>query len=152
MTASKEKGEFMLKLRLKTLMNQRNISTNKMSDDLKISKTNFNRYKNNQSQRWDVDILEKILTYLDCSISDLVDNTGSFKGGKADCKLNEEDQLFIFADQLYILLESLDKLQYKMDRYACKEKDDYDELVGRLYDAIEEIRDVADSLTPDVED
>lgn len=142
----------MLRLRLKALMSQRGISTNKMSEDLKISKTNFNRYKNNQSQRWDVDVLEKMLCYLDCNIADLVENTGSFKGIKADCDLSEEDQLFIFADQLYILLDALDKLQYKMDSFACKEKDDYDELVGRLYDAIEEIRDVADSLIPDADD
>ena len=142
----------MLRLRLEALMRQRNISTNKMSDDLEISKTNFNRYKYNQSKRWEIENLEKMLVYLDCSISDLVENTGSFKGIKADCKLSEFDQLNIFADQLFTLVESLDKLQYKMDSFACKEKDDYDELVGRLYDAIEEIRNVADSLIPDVED
>lgn len=142
----------MLRLRLEALMRQRNISTNKMSDDLEISKTNFNRYKYNQSKRWEIENLEKMLVYLDCSISDLVENTGSFKGVKADCKLSEFDQLLIFADQLFTLVESLDKLQYKMDSFACKEKDDYDELVGRLYDAIEEIRDVADSLMPDADD
>ena len=123
-----------------------------MSEDLNISKTNFNRYKYNQSKRWDVDNLEKMLCYLDCNIADLVENTGGLKGIKANCDLSEEDQLIIFADQLYTLLDVLDKLQYKMDRYACKEKDDYDELVGRLYDAIEEIRVVADSLTPDADD
>ena len=142
----------MLRLRLKTLMSQRGISTNRISEDLKISKTNFNRYKTNQCQRWDVDVLEKILTYLDCNVADLVENSGSFKGIKADCKLSEFDQLNIFSDQLFTLVESLDKLQYKMDSFACKEKDDYDELVGRLYDAIEEIRDVADSLIPDADD
>ena len=142
----------MLKLRLKTLMSQRGISTNRICEELNISKTNFNRYKNNQSQRWDVDVLEKMLVYLDCNVADLVENTDGFKGIKADCKLSEFEQLNIFADQLFTLVESLDKLQYKMDSFACKEKDDYDELVGRLYDAIEEIRDVADSLIPDADD
>ena len=151
MTASKEKGDFMLRLRLKALMSQRNISTNKMCEDLNISKTNFNRYKYNQSKRWEIENFEKMLVYLDCSISDLVENTGSFKGIKADCKLSEFDQLNIFSDQLYSLLADLDKLQYKMDSFACKEKDDYDELVGRLYDAIEEIRDVVNDLTPEIE-
>ena len=152
MTAYKEKGDLlMLKLRLKKLMSQRGISTNKICEDLKISKTNFNRYKKNESQRWDVDVLEKILTYLDCNVADLVDRTGDFRGNKADCDLSETDQLNIYADQLYGLISDLERVQGKMIRFTSKENDRYDELVGRLYNAIEEIQTVADSLTLDDE-
>lgn len=142
----------MLRLRLKTLMSQRDISTNKICEDLKISKTNFNRYKNNQSQRWDVDVLEKMLFYLDCNVADLVEFSGIFRGKKSDCELSEQDQLNIFSDQLYSLLADLDRVQNKMIKFTSKDNDNYDELLGRLYDAIEEIQSIADSLTPDVDD
>ena len=62
----------MLSLTLNYLLNINKISKNKICKDLNISRTNLNRYCNNECKRWDIDVISRIMEYLDVSLPDLV--------------------------------------------------------------------------------
>lgn len=61
-----------LQLNIEELLEERGISKNKICKDLDIPRANFNRYCQNRFQRIDANLVCKLLSYLNCSIEELI--------------------------------------------------------------------------------
>ena len=60
-------------IRLKEILNQRNITRFKLSTDTNTKMDTINRMYYNNIYKIDLDVLARICMYLDCNISDLLD-------------------------------------------------------------------------------
>lgn len=70
------KGE--IKINLAELLVQKGLSKNKFSSLVNMQRTQLNQYCNNKLHRVDLDVLSRICSVLDCSVSDLI----SFERGE----------------------------------------------------------------------
>lgn len=61
-----------LTLNIDKILDEKDISKNKICKDMQIPRTNFNRYCRNEFQRLDAMLLCKLCYYLESSIADLV--------------------------------------------------------------------------------
>ena len=61
-----------LKLNIEELLKEKGISKNTICRDLNIPRSNFNRYCQGKFQRIDTNLMCKLLSYLGCSVSDLI--------------------------------------------------------------------------------
>ena len=64
-----------IELRLAEIMEQKQISKNRICKDLDIPRSNFNRYYRNEFQRLDALLLCKLCWYLEVDINELVHYT-----------------------------------------------------------------------------
>ncbi len=62
-----------IRIKLGELIAQSGISKNKFSHKAEMQRTQLNAYCNNDITRLDLDVLARICTVLDCSISDLLE-------------------------------------------------------------------------------
>ena len=62
-----------IRIKLDELIEKSGISKNKLSHKAEMQRTQLNNYCNNQSTRLDIDVLARICTVLNCSISDLLE-------------------------------------------------------------------------------
>lgn len=67
-----EKNFGYLELNIEELLRERGISKNQICKDLDIPRSNFNRYCRNEFQRIDANLICKILSYLNCSVDELI--------------------------------------------------------------------------------
>ena len=68
-------GEIMghLHLRINELLEEKEISKNKICKDLDIPRGNFNRYCRDEFQRIDAGLVCKLCEYFDCSVGQLIE-------------------------------------------------------------------------------
>ena len=67
-------GEYgTIRIKLDELIEKSGISKNKLSHKAEMQRTQLNNYCNNQITRLDIDVLARICTVLNCSISDLLE-------------------------------------------------------------------------------
>lgn len=62
-----------IKIKLGELIENMGISKNKLSHRAEMQRSQINRYCNNTISRLDIDVLARICTVMDCSISDLLE-------------------------------------------------------------------------------
>lgn len=62
-----------IRIKLDELIEKTGISKNKLSHKAEMQRTQLNNYCNNQITRLDIDVLARICTVLNCSISDLLE-------------------------------------------------------------------------------
>ena len=62
-----------IKINLAKLIQERDISKNKLSQRAEMQRTQLNNYCNNKISRLDIDVLARLCTVLDCEISDLLE-------------------------------------------------------------------------------
>ncbi|MBQ2981222.1 MAG: helix-turn-helix transcriptional regulator [Lachnospiraceae bacterium] len=62
-----------IRIKLDELIEKSGISKNKLSHKAEMQRTQLNNYCNNQITRLDIDVLARICTVLNCSISDLLE-------------------------------------------------------------------------------
>lgn len=62
-----------IRIKLDELIEKSGISKNKLSHKAEMQRTHLNNYCNNQITRLDIDVLARICTVLNCSISDLLE-------------------------------------------------------------------------------
>ena len=62
-----------IKINLAELIQERDISKNKLSQRAEMQRTQLNNYCNNKISRLDIDVLARLCTVLDCEISDLLE-------------------------------------------------------------------------------
>lgn len=62
-----------IRIKLDELIEKSGISKNKLSHKAEMQGTQLNNYCNNQITRLDIDVLARICTVLNCSISDLLE-------------------------------------------------------------------------------
>lgn len=62
-----------IRIKLDELIEESGISKNKLSHKAEMQRTQLNNYCNNQITRLDIDVLARICTVLNCSISDLLE-------------------------------------------------------------------------------
>ena len=62
-----------IRIKLDELIEKSGISKNKLSHKAVMQRTQLNNYCNNQITRLDIDVLARICTVLNCSISDLLE-------------------------------------------------------------------------------
>ncbi len=62
-----------LHIRIEEILQERNISKNKICKDLDIPRSNFNRYCRDDFQRLDSLLICKLLWYLDIEIGELIE-------------------------------------------------------------------------------
>ncbi len=62
-----------VRIKLNELIAQAGISKNKLSHKAEMQRSQINNYCNNRITRLDIDVLARICTVLDCSISDLLE-------------------------------------------------------------------------------
>ena len=62
-----------IRIKLDELIEKSGISKNKLSHKAEMQRTQLNNYCNNQITRLDIDVLVRICTVLNCSISDLLE-------------------------------------------------------------------------------
>lgn len=62
-----------LHMRINELLEERNISKNRICKDLDLPRPNFNRYCRDQFQRIDANLIIKLCDYLGCNVSDLLE-------------------------------------------------------------------------------
>lgn len=62
-----------IRIKLDELIEKSGISKNKLSHKAEMQRTQINNYCNNQITRLDIDVLARICTVLNCSISDLLE-------------------------------------------------------------------------------
>lgn len=62
-----------LKVKIEELLKERNISKNKIGFDLRIQRTQLNRYCKGDVQRLDVNLLCRICDYTNCRIQDVIE-------------------------------------------------------------------------------
>lgn len=67
-------------IRIKELLEEKNISKNKICRDLELPRGNFNRYCKDEFQRIDTKLVFRLCHYFDCTIGDLLE----IKGGEAE--------------------------------------------------------------------
>lgn len=70
-TCIEERGE--IKIYLKELMEQRNVSLNQLSFRTEMQRTQLRNYRDNNIQRLDIDILKRLCYCLDCDLHDLLE-------------------------------------------------------------------------------
>jgi len=68
-----------VKIKLDELIENAGISKNKLSHKAEMQRTQINNYCNNKISRLDIDVLARICTVLDCTISDLLEFVPSDK-------------------------------------------------------------------------
>lgn len=74
MHRSGERMEFgTIKINLTQLIEKQGISKNKLSHKAEMQRTQLNNYCNNSIARLDIDVLARLCTALNCSISDLLE-------------------------------------------------------------------------------
>jgi putative transcriptional regulator len=67
-------GEYgTIRIKLDELIEEAGISKNKLSHKAEMQRTQINNYCNNQITRLDIDVLARICTVFNCSISDLLE-------------------------------------------------------------------------------
>lgn len=62
-----------IKIKLNELIEKTGISKNKLSHKAEMQRSQINNYCNNSISRLDTDVLARICTVFDCSISDLLE-------------------------------------------------------------------------------
>ena len=62
-----------IRIRLDELIKKKGISKNKLSQRAEMQRTQLNNYCNNTISRLDIDVLGRLCTVLECSISDLLE-------------------------------------------------------------------------------
>lgn len=62
-----------IKIRLDELIQKAGISKNKLSHRAEMQRSQINNYCNNNITRLDIDVLARICTVMECSISDLLE-------------------------------------------------------------------------------
>ena len=62
-----------IRIKLDELIEKSGISKNKLSHKAEMQRTQLNNYCNNKITRLDIDVLARICTVLNCSISDLLE-------------------------------------------------------------------------------
>ena len=62
-----------VRIKLTELIAQAGISKNKLSHKAEMQRSQINNYCNNRITRLDIDVLARICTVLNCSISDLLE-------------------------------------------------------------------------------
>lgn len=62
-----------IRIKLNELIVKAGISKNKLSHKAEMQRTQINNYCNNQITRLDIDVLARICTVLNCTISDLLE-------------------------------------------------------------------------------
>ncbi len=62
-----------VRIKLNELIAQAGISKNKLSYKAEMQRSQINNYCNNRITRLDIDVLARICTVLNCSISDLLE-------------------------------------------------------------------------------
>jgi putative transcriptional regulator len=62
-----------IRIKLGELIEESGISKNKLSHKAEMQRTQINNYCNNQITRLDIDVLARICTVFNCSISDLLE-------------------------------------------------------------------------------
>ena len=62
-----------IRIKLDELIEKSGISKNKLSHKAEMQRTQLNNYCNNQITRLDIDVLARICTVLNCSISNLLE-------------------------------------------------------------------------------
>ncbi len=62
-----------IRIKLEELIEKSGISKNKLSHKAEMQRTQLNNYCNNHITRLDIDVLARICTVLNCSISDLLE-------------------------------------------------------------------------------
>lgn len=62
-----------IKIKLDELIENRGISKNKLSHKAEMQRSQINNYCNNKITRLDIDVLARICTVLECSVSDLLE-------------------------------------------------------------------------------
>lgn len=62
-----------IKIKLNELIKNTGISKNKLSHKAEMQRSQINNYCNNDISRLDIDVLARICTALDCTISDLLE-------------------------------------------------------------------------------
>lgn len=68
-----EKAEYgQIKLQIEELLQEKNVSKNRICKELDIPRTNLNRYCNNKFQRIDAMFLCKLCSFLNVDLSDLI--------------------------------------------------------------------------------
>ena len=61
-----------LEMRINELLSEKSISKNTICRDLRIPRSNFNRYCNDSFQRIDANLICKLCSYLNCTVGDLI--------------------------------------------------------------------------------
>ena len=62
-----------LHIRINELLEEHNISKNRICKDLDLARGNFNRYCRDDFQRIDANLIIKLCEYFNCEISDLLE-------------------------------------------------------------------------------
>jgi len=62
-----------IKIKLDALIERDGISKNKLSHKAEMQRSQINNYCNNDISRLDIDVLARICTVFDCTISDLLE-------------------------------------------------------------------------------
>ena len=62
-----------LHIRIEELLQEKDISKNKICKDLDFQRGNFNRYCRDEFQRVDANLIIKLCRYFDCSVGDLLE-------------------------------------------------------------------------------
>lgn len=60
-------------LRLKEIMEERNISMNQLSFRAEMQRTQLRNYRDNKVQRLDIDIMLRLCYVLECDLTDLIE-------------------------------------------------------------------------------
>ena len=66
-------GKSAFYFKLGNILDEKNISKNKLSQDTETDYKVITRYINGDLTRLDINILERLCNYLDCNISDIVE-------------------------------------------------------------------------------
>lgn len=62
-----------IKINIEKILKQKNISKNKICEELNLQRTQFNKYCKGSMQRLDINILCKICNFLNCDIKDILE-------------------------------------------------------------------------------
>ena len=62
-----------IKIHLSELIQERNLSKNKLSQRAEMMRTQLNKYCSNSISRLDIDVLARLCTVLECDISELLE-------------------------------------------------------------------------------
>ncbi len=66
-------GKSIFCFKLENVMNDRNISKNKLSQDTNTDYKVVTRYLNGEIQKLDLFVIERFCNYLDCDLSDIIE-------------------------------------------------------------------------------
>ena len=62
-----------IKIKLESILKERNISMNQLSFRAEMQRTQLRNYRDNKVQRLDIDILLRLCYVLDCDLFDLIE-------------------------------------------------------------------------------